>query len=118
MGKYEFIINILLDKIKEINPDDKGLIKNNSYVEIYLGGISLPLIGYLWQQKGLLSTLNDLNINYEISKDKKQAYFIIELKDDEFLYIRPQTLKQKLVINGLMVYIIYLNLRKLTKEPQ
>jgi len=63
----------------------------------------MPLILYLWSQKGLLSTLNDYGIDYEITDKEipeKDIYYI-PTKDGKFLKIMPKDLKEKMVVNGL-----------------
>ncbi len=104
-NKYEFLYNTILDKIHTANPSD-NLTKTKKalpYIWIYLGALKMPLILYLWSQKGLLSTLNDYGIDYEITDKEipeKDIYYV-PTKDGKFLKIMPKDLKEKMVVNGL-----------------
>lgn len=107
IGKFEYIYSIILDKIKKINPDDRLTKTRNSipYFQMYVTGIRLPLIIYLWSQRGLLSTLNDFGIKYKFTtsqstQDQKSVY--INYKD-KYLQIIPETTREELLINGLLV---------------
>jgi len=72
--------------------------------------IHLPLIFYLWSQKGLLITLNDFGINYEIADKQKKGDIAIPTKNDQFLIIKPKTFRQKILVNGLLVHKIKTNI--------
>jgi hypothetical protein len=104
-NKYEFLFDIILDKIHTVNPTD-NLAKTKKalpYLWIYLGALKMPLILYLWSQKGLLGTLNSYGINYEIvaTDDQTPGSFYVALADGKFLKITPEDLKQKLLVNAL-----------------
>jgi len=114
--KYEFFFEVFQEKISSINPDD-NLIKNiNSipYFRVYMSGIRLPLIFYLWSQKGLISTLSDMGIDFEIT-DKEKGYISVPFKD-KFLSINPKSLREKLVVNGLMTQNISKPFENLTDK--
>ena len=104
-SKYEFLYDTILDKIHTINPAD-NLSKTKKalpYTWIYLGALKMPLILYLWSQKGLLATLNEYGVDYEIvDKDTPEdGVFYIATKDNKFLKITPKDLKEKMIVNGL-----------------
>ncbi len=102
-GKYEFLYDILIENVQKINPKDQlgKTTKSIPYISIYLAGLKVPFIIYLWQQKGLLTTLNDFGINYEISnKTKNNGYTINTSKG--FLNISPKSRKEKFLCNGLL----------------
>lgn len=109
LGKYEFIFQYILTKIHKINPTD-NLTKSKKaipYFQLYLSKITIPLVLYLWSQKGLLSTLNSFGVNYEITDSIGTGDTVsIPTKNKQFLVIKPETLKQKLLVNGLLVYKI------------
>lgn len=104
-NKYEFLYDTILDKIHTVNPTD-NLTKTKKalpYLWIYLGALKMPLILYLWSQKGLLAALNEFGINYEIvdTETKKDDSSYIAQADGKFLKITPENLKQKILVNGL-----------------
>mgnify|MGYP001766607880 CR=1 FL=1 len=105
-SKYEFLYDTILDKIHSVNPAENlaKTKKARPYIWVYLGALKMPLILYLWSQKGLLATLNDFGIDYEIvDKDipEDDVYYILT-KDGKFLKIMPKDLKEKLLVNGLL----------------
>jgi DNA-directed RNA polymerase beta subunit len=104
-SKYEFLYDTILNKIHTANPSD-NLSKTKKalpYTWIYLGALKMPLILYLWSQKGLLATLNEYGVDYEIvDKDlPEDGVFYIATKDNKFLKITPKDLKEKMIVNGL-----------------
>lgn len=104
-SKYEFLYDTILNKIHTVNPAD-NLSKTKKalpYTWIYLGALKMPLILYLWSQKGLLATLNEYGVDYEIvDKDiPEEGVFHIPTKDNKFLKITPKDLKEKMIVNGL-----------------
>lgn len=104
-NKYEFLFDTILDKIHSVNESD-NLSKTKKalpYLWIYLGALKMPLILYLWSQKGLLATLNDYGINYEIvdADDQEDGAFYVAQADGKFLKITPEDLKQKMLVNAL-----------------
>ncbi|MDX1699474.1 MAG: hypothetical protein R3250_02595, partial [Melioribacteraceae bacterium] len=104
-GKNEFIYEIILSKIHSVNSDDNlyRTKKSVPYIDIYLSGIYIPLIIYLWSQKGLLSALNDLGIDYEITEtDKLTGGYIFVPITSSFVAIRPKNTREALIINGLL----------------
>jgi len=116
IGKNEFIYEIILEKIFKVNPDDMMYRTKKSvpFMYIYLSGMTIPLIIYQWSQKGLLTALNDLGIDYEFSNTDKlteavdaqvsptQAYAFVAT-GDQFLAIKPKSTKEKLIVNGILV---------------
>jgi hypothetical protein len=99
------LYDTILDKIHTINPAD-NLSKTKKalpYTWIYLGALKMPLILYLWSQKGLLATLNEYGVDYEIvDKDTPEdGVFYVATKDNKFLKITPKDLKEKMIVNGL-----------------
>jgi len=104
--KYEYQLEYLFNKLKDIDPSEtlsKTKLKI-PYLEIYLGGIKLPLILYLWSQKGLLITLNDESIDYSITDNKvaDKASFSIKTNKTQYLNIFPKGLRQTCMVNGLL----------------
>jgi DNA-directed RNA polymerase beta subunit len=104
--KYEYQLDILFNKLKQVNRNE-SLSKSKlkvPYLEIYLGGIKIPLILYLWSQKGLLTALNDESIQYnltEIEPDQKAGYHIKTGKN-QYLNIYPNDFRQTCFVNGLI----------------
>jgi len=105
-NKFEFLFDVFLNKIHTINSAD-NLAKTKKalpYFWVYLGGLKMPLLIYLWSQKGLLPTLNSFGINYEIVDKEipEVGVFFIALADGKSLKITPETLKQRFLINALL----------------
>ena len=102
--KFEYQLDVIFDKIKTVNPSE-SLSKSKlkiPYLEIYLGGIRLPLIVYLWSQKGLLVSLNDESIDYKLNDEEdKKATFNVRV-NDKILSVYPNTFRQKCFVNGLL----------------
>jgi len=104
VGRFEFLYQVALDEISKANPDDT-LSKTKRavpYIWIYLGSLKMPLILYMWSQKGLLAALNDYGIDYEIVDVNNKEFVCIPTKDDKFLLIKPDNLKERLFVNGLV----------------
>lgn len=104
-NKYEFLFDTILDKIHTANPVD-NLTKTKKalpYIWIYMGAIKMPLILYLWSQKGLLATLNEYGIDYEIvdTNTPEPGVFYVAQADGKFLKITPENLKQRVMVNAL-----------------
>ena len=106
-GKYEFIFEKVREKVQAVNPKEKFTrnVKSIPYFQVYLMGIQLPLIYYLWQQKGLLTALNNNGIDYEIT-DNPKGSIIIPTKDNQYLVVKPEGIKQELLANGLLAHNI------------
>lgn len=103
--RYELIYDIFLEKISLVNPED-NLSKSKKilpYIWIYLGSIKMPLILYQWSQKGLLSSLNDLGVDYELKDKAEKGKISIPTKDNKFLIISldQKDLRKRLILNGL-----------------
>jgi len=105
-GKYEYLFETIQNKIASINPDDKlGKSKKSiPFLQVYIMGIHIPLIFYLWSQKGLLVTLNDFGINYEISDTQTKSSIAIPTSNEQFLIIKPKTFREKILVNGLLTH--------------
>lgn len=106
-GKNELIFQLLRSKIQQDNPSDilSTTKKNLPYLEIYLSGISMPLIIYLWSQKGLLNTFNDLEINYRIIDNLKNAAkneVIISLDNNTYIAAEYNNIREELLLNGII----------------
>ena len=106
IGKNEYLYEVLLKQINTMNPEDKlyRTKKSVPYTFIYLSGFTIPLIMYMWAQKGLLTTLNDFGIDYQMSNTDQldSGYFFVPT-GDKFLAITPKSTKEKLIVNGLIV---------------
>ena len=107
-GKYEFLFEIIRQKIAEIDPTDKltKTKKSIPYLQIYMSGIKIPLILYLWMQKGLLHALNDFGIDYSVEEKVKKGKKSVSIptSDKKYLVIYPRTFREEIVVNGLLVY--------------
>jgi len=108
--RNEIIYEKIIEQIQIINPDDKlGKTKQSiQYIAIYIGGLKLPLITYMWQQKGLLSALNEFGLDYEII-DKNadvESKYLINIKNNKLLSITPTTARQEFICNGLLAFKI------------
>lgn len=101
--KYEYIYRILRLKIKSENPEDNLSKSKKSipYVNLHISGFNVPFILYLWSQKGLLSSLNDLGIDYEVTESRDSNY-TIKKSDGKILNIYPSTVKGEYICNGLI----------------
>lgn len=113
LGRNEYMYELILSKIQKINPEDNlyRTKKSVPFIFIYLSGITMPLIYYLWSQKGLLTTLNDFGIEYEFSNTDKLTEaageepvkgYVFVPTDDKYLAIKPKTTRDQLIINGLL----------------
>lgn len=103
-GKFEFLYDLLIDKIQDVNPDDELGKSTHSipYICVYLGGNKLPFLFYLWQLKGLYTTLHDLDIEYEIRESPKDAKYIIALASGKYVCLLPESRRNKYICNGLL----------------
>lgn len=106
-GKNELIFEIVRSKIQADNPEDRLTTtkKNIPYLEIYLSGIAMPLIIYLWSQKGLLKTLTDLEIDYRIIDNKDAANsneILITMNDGRMVACTYNQLREELILNGIL----------------
>jgi len=110
-GISEFIYNKLLLAIQSVNPEEtlNKSQKSIPYMQVYVSGVKIPVIIYMWQQIGLLNGLIKLNLDYEFlkkdnrnnTKFKKALYF--EMKNDEVLVIDVSTRQKELLANGLLL---------------
>lgn len=107
-GKYEILYEKVLEKISKINPTDKltKTKKSIPFFQIYLVSYRLPLIYYLWMQKGLKATLHDFGIDYEEVKTAPKDSITVPLANGNFLLIKPDSLKEELLANGLLFHKI------------
>lgn len=110
IGKSEFLYNILLNEIKNQNPNDllHKSKKSIPYIQIYVIGFKCPLILYLWQQLGLINSLTRLGIDFEIMDIKSQPENSNELTSTFFLsnakklILHNKNTRDKLITNGLL----------------
>ena len=64
----------------------------------------MPFIIYLFSQYGILSSLNRCGINYLITEDRGETGdVVVELAENKFLVLRPETIRERLLVNGLLV---------------
>ena len=101
----EFLTEYLIEKIKKENPKDKlsDSKLNLPYLEIYLGGLKMPYILFLFGNLGIKKSLEKLGIDFSID-DKKdsKAYIAIPFNNGEkFVNIYPKTNREKFIVNGL-----------------
>jgi len=103
-GKQEFIYNALIEAIQTVNPNDQlaKTSKSIPYISLYLGGFKVPFIVYLWQNKGLLTALNEFGVDYEINAKKTANDTYTVKTKDGYLLIKPETRREKLFCNGLL----------------
>ncbi|MFW6243095.1 MAG: hypothetical protein ACOC2W_02955, partial [bacterium] len=106
-GKNELLFELIRSKIQNENPEDRlsTTKKNIPYLEIYLSGISIPLIIYLWSQKGLITTLTDLEIEYRKIDNKKDVgknEILISLEDGTFVACKYNNVREELILNGIL----------------
>ncbi|MEM3452057.1 MAG: hypothetical protein QW835_00320 [Candidatus Hadarchaeum sp.] len=112
-GRYEFIVNKVFEKIKtskEIYPFWKKHFKKLPYFQIYVGRVKLPLIYFLWCQKGIFDILKAFGIEYRI--DDQKAGLFIPFKD-KFINLFPKDFRQECLVNGLSV----LELKRPLEDP-
>jgi len=110
-GISEFIYNKLLLLIQSINSNEtlNKSTKSIPYIQMYVSGVKIPVILYMWQQLGLLNALVKLNLDYEIVNKKDATSTSIttplffELKNDEILVIDISNRKKELLANGLLL---------------
>lgn len=107
IGKNEFIYEILLNKIALMDPTDKltKTKKSIAYIRMYIGGKTIPLIIYLWSMKGLLTSLQELDIEYELVSEYPtgNASYVITMQDNnKYVVIRPKNIRERLICNGLL----------------
>jgi DNA-directed RNA polymerase beta subunit len=105
--RCEYLFTVILEKLELAGIEDKltRTSKSIPYIYIRMGGIKLPLILYLWQNKGLLTTLNDLGIDYEFIQEDIVGEITVPTKG-QFLLIKPSTKKQQFITNGLLFFNI------------
>jgi hypothetical protein len=107
LGKSEYQYEMILKKIQLVNPEDSMYRSKKSipYIYIYLSGYTIPIIFYYWAQKGLLSTLNEFGIDYEMSNTDQyvEGYAFVKMADNQYLAIKPKSTRDKLITNGLLV---------------
>lgn len=106
-GKNELIFEIFRDKIRNDNPEDQLTTgkRRIPYLEIYLSGIKMPLIIYLWSQEGLLKALNDLEINYRIINQNEALEsneIAVSLNNNQRVACTYENVRQELILNGIL----------------
>ena len=101
----EFLTEYLIEKIKKENPNDRLSDSkiNLPYLEIYLGGLKMPYILFLFGNLGVKKSLEKLGIEFSIDDKKdKDAYISIPFNNGEkFVNIYPRTNREKFIVNGL-----------------
>lgn len=105
-NRFEFLYDLILNKIQTINAEDQLTKSKKSipYIAMYMSGIKLPFIIFMWQQKGLLSTLNQFGINYRIVDEQPvSGDLFIPITGGKFLALYPSTIRERLIVNGLLV---------------
>jgi DNA-directed RNA polymerase beta subunit len=115
-GKSEYLFDRLVDQIQKINPEESFRKSSRSipYIQLYIQGVKIPLIIYLWQQIGLINAFTKLSIDHEIlKKDQESKQFndltvTFPLDDEQTLYIYNENERQRLISNGLL----YINSKK------
>ena len=69
-----------------------------------MSGVKMPFIIYMFSQFGILSSLSRCGIDYLITEDRGETGdVIVELTDNKFLVLRPETIRERLLVNGLLV---------------
>jgi len=118
-GKTEYIYNVFIEKIQGFNSDDQLTKTNKSipFFSLYVGGIQLPFIIYLWQEKGLLTALNEFGVNYEITDKSNTARYTIR-HNGKYLAIYPENKREEFFCNGLFVFKINKNIEDLDDPTQ
>jgi len=101
----EYLFDFFTDIIQQYNPED--ILSSSKtqlpYVIIHIGGFKIPYIIWMFSNFGITNTLNTLGIQYQISDTvDDNAYYSIQFKD-KVVNIYPKTLKQRYIINGLLV---------------
>lgn len=115
-NRFEFLYDLLVGKIQLINPDDELTKSKKSipYIALYMSGVKIPFIIFMWHEKGLLSTLNQFGINYTLSDTPGQSGDIfLETTEKKYLTLLPDTIREKLIVNGLLVNKIKYPLKNL-----
>jgi len=108
--KAEYLFSKLVDQIQTINPEEsfRKSSKSIPYIQLYIQGVKIPLIVYLWQQIGLINSFTKLSIDYEIltkgqKLDKMDKFTVtFPLDDDQILVIYNSNERQRLISNGLL----------------
>ena len=104
--RFEFLFDYILMKIHNVNPEDNltKTRKSSPYISLSMSGVKMPFIIYLFSQYGIMSTFNRLGIDYLITEDRGETGdVIIELAENKFLVLRPETIRERLLVNGLLV---------------
>ena len=108
LPKNEYIFNELLNLIHSIDANDQlnRTSRVNPYIQIHIMGRQLPYVIFLWQQMGLIETLTRFSVNFEIAQKPstdKTPSIEIPLEEDKHLFLYPETKRQQLIINGLLL---------------
>ena len=69
-----------------------------------MSGIKMPFIIYMFSQYGIISSLSRLGIDYLVTEDRGETGdVIVELTENKFLVLRPESIRERLLVNGLLV---------------
>ena len=107
--KNEFLFNEILDLIHTVNPKEQlnRTAKVNPYIQIHIMGRRMPYIVFMWQQLGLIEALTRFSIDFEIAQKpsslSKQPLIEMPLEDGSHLFLYPETKRQQLIVNGLLL---------------
>lgn len=103
--RFEFLFDYILMKVHGVNPEDNLTKSRKSipYISVFMSGVKIPFIIYVWSQMGLMSALNRFSIDYIITEDRGETGdVIVELADKKFLVLRPNSVRERLIVNGLL----------------
>ncbi|MBC8427405.1 MAG: hypothetical protein H8D97_00790 [Proteobacteria bacterium] len=109
IGKNEFLFDELLKQIQSVNKDDKLTTSKRSipYIQVNIVSRKIPLVFFLWQQQGLIESMINMGVDFEISTNSTKPgtkHITMKLEDGKFLFIYPENRRQELVFNGLMQF--------------
>ncbi len=98
--RYEFIFNVVEDKVKGLNAEFP-LVKKLPYVQLYIAGHKIPLIIYLWYELGLEGALDKLGIKYKYSKEADSDAYVSFEVGNQYFNIYANTPRERYLLNGL-----------------
>lgn len=104
IGKSEYLYDALVRILTHANPIEtvKKSPKTIPYIVIHVMALKIPLIVYMWQQLGLIKSLQKLGIDYRVDIDPDPSdHFSIQLENNKYMMIFPKTRRDELIINGL-----------------
>lgn len=107
IGKSEYLYDKLLQIAQSHNPSENvnKSPKSIPYIQMFIQGIKIPFIVYLWQQLGLPSALMKFGVDYSIGdkypKDEQRQVISFPLDNGKTLYMFPESRRELLFVNGL-----------------